>query len=304
MPQARAPKPAALPVPNSSTIPFRLRDATDEQAASFDYFPGQPTNVLVLSADRPDLQNVEIPRGLQNRAYAATDTTTSALGSGLHGLPGGTGTNGSGRAPQGAGSAETNPSASLGRTNPSPTGTSLSANPAGGRRESSSERSVAGEVTRIQHPSNGNFEVVIMQSAVRDDLADLGSMLTGNPVYSVYLRVGDQKEWLLEYCVPARENVQANAYEVNIDDAGVITPPYPISTVIPNSILGQPIAKYIVLHGFLTETGYLRGVKAPDTSNRQILQFLALLGEWRFRPALRNKKPIVIEVLLVVPPRA
>src|SRR5207248_11550049 len=60
------------------------------------------------------------------------------------------------------------------------------------------------EVTRIEHPSNGNFDVVIMQSGPRADLPDLGGMLTGNPVYTVYLRVGDQKEWLLEYCVPVR----------------------------------------------------------------------------------------------------
>jgi hypothetical protein len=160
------------------------------------------------------------------------------------------------------------------------------------------------DVTRISHPEGGNFDVVIMQSATRDDLPDLGGILSGAPVYTVYLRVGDRREWLLEYCVPGRASVQANPYEVTVEDVGSITPPYPISTAIPNGLLLQPNTKNIVLHGMLTSAGDFRISKAPEAGNPYLTELTALLGEWRFRPAFRNKRPIDVEVLLVIPPRS
>jgi len=158
-------------------------------------------------------------------------------------------------------------------------------------------------VTRINHPIGGNFDVVIMQSATRDELPDLGVILSGNPIYTVYLKVGDRKEWLLEYCIPVKESAQNNSYQITVEDPGVITPPYPIATAVPNSLLGQQITKNIVLHGLLTAAGDLRVSKSSETGNPFVAQLLALLGEWRFRPALRNKKAIDVEVLLVIPPR-
>src|SRR5207244_2170300 len=79
------------------------------------------------------------------------------------------------------------------------------------------------DVTRIQHPTNGSFDVVIKQSATRDDLPDVGGLLTGTPVYTVYLHVGDHKEWLLEYCVPVTQVAQTNPYEINVEDATPLT---------------------------------------------------------------------------------
>ena len=107
------------------------------------------------------------------------------------------------------------------------------------------------EVTRVEHPSNGSFDVVITRSAARDDLPGVG-LLTGNPVYTVYLRVGDQKEWLMEYCLPVSKTQQSSPYQINIDDAAPLSPPYPISTAIPTDITGQAITKHIVIQGFLT----------------------------------------------------
>jgi len=50
--------------------------------------------------------------------------------------------------------------------------------------------------------------VVILQSVSRDDLPDVGGALSGNPVYTVYLKVGDEREWLLEYCIPGTVNIK------------------------------------------------------------------------------------------------
>ena len=145
------------------------------------------------------------------------------------------------------------------------------------------------EVTRIEHPANGNFDVVIMQSGARDDLPDVSGMLSGNPVYTVFLRVGDQKEWLLEYCVPVRGKVQASPYQVTIEDTGAVTPPYPISTIVPNAVLGQRTGKHIVLHGLLTSGGLLQDVNGPDTNADLFSQLLSALMEWHFGPRFETR---------------
>ena len=322
------PQPMALTLPNSATTPVRLRDAQENQAASFEVAPGQAVNVMAIPTERRDIRNVEIARGIQNIPNFTGDSAGSG---GEHSAtPGAAGGRGSASGSEATG---TNTSANASGANPHPSTTAgggrggVSGNSAESAAGSSSASNGAvasanasalgvslapgttvsrplapPEVTRIEHPTNGNFDVVVMQSGTRDDLPDLGGILSGNPVYSVYLRVGDQKEWLLEYCVPAREVAQNNPYQINLDEAGTITPPYPISTVIPTNLLGQQIGKNIVVHGYLTAAGSFQNIKSRD--NHPFLpQLLTLLNQWQFRPALRNKKPIDVEIVLVIPPR-
>ena len=61
----------------------------------------------------------------------------------------------------------------------------------------------------------------------------------------------------------------------------------------------------------LTVSGTLRDIKAMETNNKAqdannglAGQILSLLGEWRFRPAYRDKAPVDIEVVLIIPPVA
>jgi hypothetical protein len=158
-------------------------------------------------------------------------------------------------------------------------------------------------VIRTTHPSTGNFDVVILQSVTRDDLPDVGGILSGNPVYTVYLSVGDAREWLLEYCIPASVNSPVGSYRVNVDDPGVVSAPYPLSTVIPRKVFELPHPRDIVLHGRLSAAGILRDVKAPNMENALVREVLPLLSQWQFRPALRDKIPVEVEVLLIIPPQ-
>jgi hypothetical protein len=325
--------PLSIRLPNSATMPVRLRDAKESEAASFDRAAGQSVNVIALASERNDIRNVAVPKGVQNiPTTSAGEGPATPAGDGAGGASGApatvtangsAGANQSGKAsPQanpgnrgtstapGAGAAQdraaTNSAsakAQAGASTRADANAADSPSPAALGSSAPARSAGAPTVTRIEHPVNGNFDVVIMQSAMRDDLLSQGVTLTGNPVYSVYLRVGDQKEWLLEYCVPAAQNLQANPYQINVDDAGAITPPYPISTVIPNSVLGQAIPKHLVVHGFLSDTGNLRGIKAPDPGNPLMAEILAFLSQWQFRPAFRNKKPIDVEILLVIPAR-
>jgi hypothetical protein len=272
--------PASLLVPNTATVPVLIRAVTDPRTASFEAFSGQPVNIIALAAERSGARNVEIPRGFQNIPNAAAAGDGASRGT----------------------ERESSPGPAVGGTRQGGTqqsGASVPPLPV----EASTPVAAPPELIRIQHPANGNFDVVITQSLVRDDLPDLSRMLSGSPVYTVYLSVGDLKDWLLEYCVPARENKQRSPYQIDVDDAGSVTPPYPISTIIPDSIRAQQSAKPIVLRGLLTAAGSVQVAKLSETGNSLMYQLVALVSQWQFRPALRNNKPIDVEVLLVIPPR-
>jgi hypothetical protein len=265
LPPAPALNVPALAVTNRGTMPIQLSDARESRPAVFEMSAGQPAQVLAF-ADRPmAARDVEIPTGLQN-------------------VPG------VGRATGSGGG--------------SPVSSALHADSAMPVPPPPAARAVgAPEATRIEHPATGSFDVVIVQSGTRDDLPPLGMRLTGAPVYTVYLPVGDRQEWLLEYCAPSAAKPAASTYEVNIEDEGSITPPFPISTAIPTRILGERFASQIVFHGLLTANGLIQDFRTSMAPNAIVQSILSLMAEWRFRPAMRNRKPIDVEVLLIIPPR-
>ena len=163
--------------------------------------------------------------------------------------------------------------------------------------------STSAGVIRMANPVNGNFDVVILQSVARDDMPDIGGALSGNPVYTVYLKVGDEREWLLEYCIPSNVT-RSSPYQVNIDDSGAVSAPYPVTTVIPKNVVDLPHPKHIVLHGLLSIAGVFREITGPDTDSPLVREVLPLLREWQFRPALRDRVPVEVEVLLIIPARS
>jgi hypothetical protein len=291
----------ALPVPNTATIPVRLRNVTEPQAASFEALPGEPVNIIAMASRRDNGRILEIPRGLRN-----LPVSTAGEGGGQPGERS--------RLPSEELGASGSAAASTQSTAPAQSG--------GPTRSSAPTQAAKGTellppttrpllsavnapgVVRIQHPANGNFDVVVMQSAAREDLPGAASMLTGSPVYTIYLNVGEQKEWLMEYCVPGRDNKQASPYQINVDDAGSITPPYPISTVIPEGIRAWQAVKHIVLSGLLTAGGSLQITGPSNAGNSSMNQLVALVSQWVFRPALRNNKAIDLEFVLVIPPQA
>jgi len=279
---------------------------TDPRTASFEAYSGQPGNIIALAAERSAARNVEIPRGFQNIPTAAAAGDGGSSGNQRASSPG--------RSEGGPQQRDTQPASSPGRSEGGPqqrdtqtAGASVEPGmkpappslPAG----ASPPTVAAPDLIRIQHPPNGIFDVVITQSLMRDDLPGLSGMLSGSPVYTVYLSVGDLKDWLLQYCLPGRENRQVSPYQIDVDDAGSLTPPYPVTTVIPDSIRVQQTAKPIVLRGLLTAAGRVQVPKVPDTPNSLMSQLVALVSQWQFRPALRHNKPIDVEVLLVIPPR-
>lgn len=265
-----------------------LEDSTRSGAAA----PGPHDRTAAGSGDAvhtdPSHAN-EAANGAAGRTPAAAETA-GAVRARANNVPGGTGRQ-SGAAPQGK-----SPGVEM-------SATARPLAPAAARAPDPFQNGSATGVIRINHPSNGNFDVVILQSVTMDDLPDVGGALSGNPVYTVYLSVGDAREWLLEYCIPAGANSRNTSYQVNIDDPGVVTAPYPLSTLIPGNVSDLPHPEHIVLHGILSTAGTLREVKATRADNALVREVLPLLSQWEFRPALRDKVPVEVEVLLIIPPR-
>jgi hypothetical protein len=153
------------------------------------------------------------------------------------------------------------------------------------------------------HSGNGAFDVVIQQSTSRQDLPDVTGMLKGSPVYTVYVGVGDRREWLIEYCLPSAAGSRDNPKEIVIGAAQEVSPPYPLVTVVPDSLLGQQRLRPTVLHAFITTAGRVRDAVAPEGDSPLTRQLLPSLVEWAFRPASKQRQPVEVEILLIVPAR-
>jgi len=319
--------PPKLALPNSTTNPIRVRNEQSEPTpVPPDRTPGLPTNVIALSNDKPPLAVVEIPKGLQNIPPSDTaggeirpETQSPGAGGGARqpdarpaateagnrlGHPTAT-ENGNPPKDSPGKRPDASPSESGAKTPPETPGPGGAAAPrgTGGTVQPTNGNPSNEAVTRITHPPTGNFDVVLMQSGARDDLPDLRGILAGNPVYLVYLQVGDQKEWVLEFSLPARAKPQNNPYQISIDNEPALSPPYPLTTVVPNHLVGQPRPRPMVLHAFLSGTGAFREIQSPDAKNPLVIELLPFLSQWRFRPAAQNDKPVEVEILLVIPPQ-
>jgi hypothetical protein len=154
--------------------------------------------------------------------------------------------------------------------------------------------------TRIMHPPTGNFDVVVMRPGGRSELNGWGAALSGSPIYAVYLHVGDEREWTLEFCPPYVPQRQSNSYHVYVEDPTPVSAPYPVTTIIPNAILREPRSTTVVFHGFLTAAGRFRDME-PDKIGGTADSVASVLRDWQFRPASRSEAPIEVEVLLIVP---
>jgi hypothetical protein len=272
---AGAPSPGGL-VPPSTTAPVR-DSAGVPRAGSLNSVNGQAANIIVLSDERakPD-QDIAAPRDVRNIP------NSGSKGGGL-GLV-------------------TRPAATASATSRASRPEIAMFVPGGWVETPSSMRPA---ITRIKHPANGNFDVVVMQALPADDEPRSRTLLSGSPIYTVYLEVGDKKLWLLEFCAPGNAR-ESSATDIYIDggDAGLhLTPPYPISTAIPGNLAGGR-AKPAMIHGYLTKSGLFRDLEPRDAGVALVAALNPLLSGWRFRPAARNKVPMEVEVLLVIPAAA
>jgi len=152
---------------------------------------------------------------------------------------------------------------------------------------------------RVVHPDNGVFDVIV-QSAGGDQLSEIARVLTGRPVYTVYLRVGGPKDWILHYCVP-KQPAQSTGPVIQLGSPSPLKAPFLRITVIPHP---DAFARYsrTYFHGFLTPSGQFRALRPVRTEDAEIVpQLIPYLEKWDFRPATRDGKPVEVELVLVIP---
>jgi hypothetical protein len=121
--------------------------------------------------------------------------------------------------------------------------------------------------------------------------------LSGKVVYTVYLKVGLRKSWILQYCLKTANN-EGNG---NGRSATPIQAPWPFLIMRPDQ-RGAADPDYIIVHGSVTDAGkfdQLAMVFPDDLEEKELL--MNSLKLWAFRPASRDGVPVPVEVLLIIP---
>jgi hypothetical protein len=300
-----------LPLPSAATAPLRDQKSGPETGV-FDRSPGQASNLIALSTRtatpgevvrvRPGSHGATVSDSAPGGSAGAVESTAKGSAEQRNGSP---------PAPEAASAASAQHSVSgkgaspetdvTRRLEPASSGRTPNAPAASGRDAAQpAEPRGAQAVTRIMHPPNGNFDVVVTQSGSRDQLAGVPNGLAGSPVYTVFLSVGDEKEWVLAFCLPPTKSARNNSYQVFVEDPAPLAAPYPISTAIPSSIVGESRSAPLAFHALLTAGGRLDDLQAR-TPGDMAAEIAPLLKQWQFRPARRNDLPVDIEVLLILP---
>jgi hypothetical protein len=157
-------------------------------------------------------------------------------------------------------------------------------------------------LARMLHPSNGTFDVVVVQSSPSEAFPETGTALSGRPIYTVYLQVGARKEWILQYCIPRAQGVQVSGSVVQLSNPAPVRAPYPWVTYRP-PILLQPGSGYILVHGFVDTIGRFKELSVLRGGGPQLRELvLGSLAKWEFRPATRDDRPVLVEILLTIFP--
>jgi hypothetical protein len=155
-------------------------------------------------------------------------------------------------------------------------------------------------VTRFTLPKDGQYGVVVVGSAPAAPYPESVGALGGKMVYTVYLRVGLRKKWILQYCLP-------KAVEQRIKTRGSATPldaPWPFLILRPDK-LSATGEEYVLVHGMITSEGHFEQLAMifPEELEKKDL-LISSLSKWEFRPSSRDGVPTTVEVLLIIPREA
>jgi hypothetical protein len=153
----------------------------------------------------------------------------------------------------------------------------------------------------------GSLGVIIVQQTPQETGLEGGEVLTGQPVYTVYLDVpGSPRRWVLQYCVPGsvtdRGFVQPSEGRIRILPRRSIQPPTPIERVPVDTGGVQATIRRLVIYGLITENGEIHNVRLIRSANLPVDDAaVTALQKWTFRPAMRGDTPVAVEALFGIP---
>jgi hypothetical protein len=150
-------------------------------------------------------------------------------------------------------------------------------------------------VVHITLPKDGKFGVVVVGSSLAEDYPETGHLWSGRLAYTVYLRVGVGKNWILQYCLPRAQEVNSAG------SAGRPDGPWPYDITRP-SIDADSNTDAIMVHGFVNALGKFEQLAVIFPTELAETKFLLrALQQWQFRPAMQNGQATAMEVLLIIP---
>jgi hypothetical protein len=152
-------------------------------------------------------------------------------------------------------------------------------------------------IVRIESPKDGHFPAVVLGLSSSSQYEEAAGVLAGRLVYTVHLRVGTKKSWILQYCLPRSAEQAANLKGVGTP----VEPPFPFLILRPE-LEFAPEMDYVIVHGIVNSSGKLEQLSllgAAGFAQEHVL--FSSLGLWQFRPAARDGQPITVEILLIIP---
>jgi hypothetical protein len=150
-------------------------------------------------------------------------------------------------------------------------------------------------VTEIRQPVDGQFGAVVVGSSIAEKYPETMQLWAGRLAYTVYLHVGLEKNWILQYAVTREAaSVDGNASQPHA--------PWPYLIERPHLAAGDFNSDAVMVHGRLNATGHFEALAVVFPSDFSQAKFvLSALQQWRFRPARQNGAVIAVEVLLIIP---
>ncbi len=330
-----------LPPSGSSPLASRRQWLQEPEVAFSAANTGTPAAFIIMTPERPKPgETITVPPGnlivlgsgtgqapakegsAGQEKPAAQTAAKAAGGSGepqaakLEGKTAGAGPRGDGPANGTAPgpSAETAPAgaAANGAPGAAPEAASAAGAAAGGRNAAAARtiRTASGDIfalvesdgsVTLTYPAGGSFDVVVVDASLPQAIASHTSALSGSPVYTAYLNVGQPVEWILHYCLPGGEGgVRRQHAVVTLSAPKPLKAPYVVEAHLPPEPLWRWNG-YQVFHALLTAGGRLEKLRVLQAGNAAET-LLDSLRRWTFRPAMLDGAPAATEVLLVIPP--
>jgi hypothetical protein len=167
-----------------------------------------------------------------------------------------------------------------------------------GEGEGSGSVSGSGSLTmaQITLPKEGHFGAVVVGNTLGGEFPEIGDVWNSRIAYTVYLHVGLDKSWIMQYSLPRMADAHAGGQVAQLDA------PWPYSIVRPNLTAGSINGDALMVHGYLNKLGHFEGLSIafpPDFSEGKFV--LNALQQWEFRPAKQNGLAAKVEILLIIP---
>lgn len=145
-------------------------------------------------------------------------------------------------------------------------------------------------------PKDGEFGAVVVGATMKEDYPEVSGMWGGRLAYTVYVHVGLDKSWILQYSIPRSAEAEASGNTPRLEA------PWPYDIVRPNLAAGAINADALMVHGFVNEAGRFESLAVAFPPEFQQAQYvLGALSQWQFRPAAENGHPAKVEVVLIIP---